>query len=334
LLLSFVLSVNFELNTLHLPVGDRFIEMCEIKNSGLENFLLYSIFRLIMTQVYESVTIYSTKPLKSKYRYKDSFQFFPSKKKQSYYYPIILHLALEKPTPYMRFSNNNSDNLTKKIIEKLHLLSLFAQFYFFDFKKRKHPIKRFSTQQFPEITHGKINWYQDKTLNDRNVSEIIVPKEISDWLEVYDNLDVEKKKIFRKALYLFYSGIELKSSHPSQSFMSLVSAIETLINFEMYDPERCSECNQFKHNISKRLKDFIWKYAYNNKKTQSNKKFINALYSKRSNITHHGNILVADLFWDDSKNFVDWKESFLHKDLVGVTRVCLINWMVINGRNS
>ncbi len=286
-----------------------------------------------MTQVYESVTIYSTKPLKSIYRYKDSFQIFPSKKKLNCFFPIILQFAFEKPTPYMRFSNNHSDPLTKYIIEKLHLLSLFTQFYFFDFKKRKKTIKKFSSQQSPKTNSGKIKWYQDKTLDDRNVSEIIFPKEINKWFEVYDDMDIEKKKIFRKSLYLFYSGIELKSSHPSQSFMSLVSAIETLINSEGHSPNRCPECNQLKYKVSKIFKDFIRKYAYGNKKTISNDKFINKLYSKRSNITHNGNILVADLFWDDTEHFVNWEESFLHKDLIGVTRVCLINWMIFNGRN-
>lgn len=286
-----------------------------------------------MAIVYESVTIHATKPLNSKFRYKNSFQIYPSKRKSKKYYPIILQLAFSYTPPYYRYSSNSSDILTVNTMEKLHLLSLFTQFHFFYFSKRKNPIKKFDATLFPKIKRGQINQYQDKTLDDRNVSEIIAPDNIEVWLEIYDELNDTKKNIFRKSLYLFYSGVELKATHPSQSFISFVSAIETLINFENYSPKKCSECNQFIYKISKRFKDFIWKYAYNNSKTETNKKFIDQLYSKRSDITPQGKLLVADLFWDNKQNFVDWGESFLHNGLIEITRICLINWLVKNNDN-
>lgn len=286
-----------------------------------------------MTKVYESILIYSNKPLKSKFKYKDSFQIIPSQRKTKLFHPIVLQIAFDAPTPYFRFSNKNSDILSRKIIEKLHILSLFSQFFFWGFNKRKIPIKKFSSKYYPDTKTGNIKWYQDKTLDDRNIPEIIFPKDISKWLDIYEKMNSETKKVFRKSLYLYYSGIDLKSSYPSQSFMSLISAIETLINFEEYSPKKCERCNQDEFKVSKRFKDFILKYAYSNKKNESNNKFINDLYSKRSNITHNGNILIADLFWDDKTELVDWKESFLHKDLIGVARVCLINWIIINGQN-
>ncbi len=287
-----------------------------------------------MTKIYESVTIYSNKPLKSKFRYKDSFQIYPSKRKLKIngriIYPIILQLSFLKPIRYYRFSTHNSDKLTNILIEKLHLLSLFTQFYFFGFSKRKHPIKKFSSNEYPEIKRGMIKWYQDKTLDDRNVPEIIVPDNIEDLFDKYEKLDKEKYNIFRKSLYLFYSGVELKGSFPSQSFISLVSALETLIDFDNPFSGRCNSCGQPIYKVSKRFKDFILKYAYSGKETKSNKKFITSLYNKRSEITHKGLLLVADLFWDNNQVFVDWKESFLHKDLIGVTRHCLTNWLIIN----
>ncbi len=308
--------------------------LCVIKIFGLENFLLYWIPKLNMVNVYESIKIYSTKPLNSRFRYKDLFQIYPSNRKLKNYHPIILQLSFSKPTPYYRYSSNDSDILSRTTIEKLHLLSLFTQFYFYGFSKRKHPVKKFSSSAFPEIKRGMIRWYQDKTLDDRNVPEIIVPDNIETLFDIYEKLGKQKYNIFRKSLYLFYSGVELKGPFPSQSFISLVSALETLIDFDNRFSGRCNSCGQPIYKVSKRFKDFILKYAYSDKETKSNKKFISSLYNKRSEITHKGLLLVADLFWDNKQFSVDWKESFLHKDLIGVTRHCLINWLIANNINS
>lgn len=286
-----------------------------------------------MVNVYESVRIHSHKPLKSKFKYKDSFQIFPSKRKLKVngpiIYPMILQLSFQAPEPYLRYSTSNSNILTRKIFEKLYLLSFFTQFHFFESSSARQ-IKKFSYSQFPEIKRGQIEWYHYKGFDDHNVPEIIFPEDLETYLEVYDKINEEKKNIFRKSLYLFYSGLELKGPYPGQSFISTVSAIETLINTENYTPARCDSCKQYIYGVSKRFKDFILKYAYSGKNNKSTNQFINKLYDKRSKITHRGELLVADLFWDDEEHDVDWSESFLHKDLIGVTRQSLINWLILN----
>lgn len=290
-----------------------------------------------MSIIFERITIYSKKPIKGVYRYKDSFQIFPSERKPvlegSYVYPVSLELSFEKNEEhYFRFGfPYGSDRLTKEIIEVEHLLSLFTQFFFFNMIKSKSPITRLSTKRINKIKIGSIRWYQDKSLNDCSVSEIVIPNFLDDILDKYYNLKKREKEIFRKAMYLYYSAIELKGSYPSLSFASFVSAMETLIHFDDPKPKTCNDCKQVK-GVGKRFKQNIIKYAYNNDVDSQKMKQINKLYGHRSSILHHGELLLGDLFWekssfDSEEKIKKWKQSFLHKYLLSITRAFLINWL-------
>ncbi len=289
-----------------------------------------------MADIFERVTIFTTKPVIGQYRFKDKFQIYPSRRKPKqngrFFYPLIIEISfLQQGEHYFRYGIPfGNDQLTKQIIEAQHLLSVVTQFFFFNHIKAKKPIKMFMNKSCELIEKGKVNRYQDKALDDRNVANVVVPEFMDSILENYYSLPKDILLTFRKACYLFYCGVELRSTNPSLSFASFVSAIETLIAFKATKPERCKDCGQPKYRLSASFREFILTFGYNGKESAITKKFINKLYSYRSKILHTGQLLLGDMFWHsvEEKNMdKEWEESFLHKDLLGVTRVCLINWL-------
>ncbi len=263
-------------------------------------------------------------------------QIYPSRRRPiqqgRYYYPLILEFAFSpQKKPYFRYSSSGTDELSKHIFELSQLLSICTQFFFFGAIKSKEPIKKLTKRNLPKMDKKSIRWYQDKSLDDRTVTEVVVPEFIDLFFDAYYSSTLKKRNTFQRAAYLFYAGIEVKKSYPSLSFACLVSAIETLMDYEKFKPKVCSECNQKAYKISKRFRQFVYEHAYENKETQTAKKFINRVYGSRSKILHSGKLLIADLLKDianDSVATKRWRESFLHKDLITVTRICLINWLI------
>jgi hypothetical protein len=289
-----------------------------------------------MPIIHERVTTFTTKPVLGQYRFNDKFQIYPSRRKPiidgRFFYPLNIEIAFpQKGEHYSRFGMPyGNDQLTKQIIEIQHLLSVMTQFFFFGHVKPTNPINKFVNKTCKRIEIGKINWYQDKALDDRNVANFMIPEFLDQVLEVYYALSEDLLFSYRKACYLFYCGVELRSSNPSLSFASFVSAVETLMALEAIPPDCCDSCGQPRYRLNARFREFIISYGYSGKTSNSAKKFINKLYDHRSKILHTGQLLLGDMFWhsvDENSRDQEWEESFLHKDLLGVTRICLINWL-------
>ncbi len=289
-----------------------------------------------MTIICEKITTYTTKPVLGQYRFNDKFQIYPSKRKPiqngRYFYPLIIEMAFSKQGEhYFRFGTPfGIDQLTKNIVEMHHLLSVVTQFFFFGHIKSKNPIGKFINKTIDNIEIGNINWYQDKVIDDRNVPNFVIPKFANQVFEIYYSLPKNVALTFRKACYLFYCGVELRGTNPSLSFASFVSAIETIIASDKSKSEKCNACGQLKYKLSAKFREFIITFGYGGKTSAGAKKFINKLYIYRSKILHTGQLLLGDMFWHPvEEEDIDkkWEESFLHKDLLGVTRVCLINWL-------
>jgi len=290
-----------------------------------------------MPEIFERVTIFTTKPVIGQYRFKDKLQIYPSKRKPieqngRFFCPLTIEISFsQQGEHYYRYGiPYGRDQLTKQIVEIQHLLSVVTQFFFFDHIKAKSPIKRFTNKSCKLIEKGNIRWYQDKALDDLNVANLVIPEFMDSILETYYALPKDKLLAFRKACYLFYYGVELYSTNPSLSFASFVSVIETLMGFGAKSHDKCKCCGQPKYRLSARFREFIFTFGYGGKKSAGAKKFINKLYTQRSKILHEGQLLLGDMFWhpvEEEIMSVNWEESFLHKDLLGVTRLCLINWI-------
>ncbi len=289
-----------------------------------------------MTEIFERVTIFTTKPVVGQYLYKNKLQIYPSIRrpiqKGRLFYPLTIEISFQQQGEhYFRYGTPfGSDQLTKQIVEIQHLLSVVTQFFFFDHIKSKSPIRRFTNKTCGLIENGTINWYQDKALDDRNVENFVIPEFIDSILEIYYALPKELLLVFRKACYLFYCGVELRGNNPSLSFASFVSALETLMAYGAKAPNHCKECGQPKFRLRERFRKFIFSFGYGGNESAGARKFINKLYDHRSKILHTGQVLLGDMFWhpvEETSDIKKWEESFLHKDLLGVTRVCLINWI-------
>ncbi len=284
--------------------------------------------------IVERIILYSTKPLNGVYKFREEFQIFSSRRKPiqegRFYFPITLEFSYSPSSKtYFRYGYpHGADDLTKKIIEYQHLLSVATQFFFFDFIKEKNFRTKLTKSRAKKVGTGKIRWYQDKALDDRNVPEMIVPPYIDKFLEAYYSIDEKKRPALRKSMYLFYTGIELRGRYPSISFASLVSSIETLINLQKYPSRPCNMCGQKIFKVGERFRDFLKIYAFNGKMNREQKRIINKIYGIRSKILHEGNLLLASKVWERGSKDMNkrWDQSFIHKDLIEITRACIINW--------
>lgn len=297
-----------------------------------------------MNKYIEKVTVYSTKPILGKFKYKDIL-IQPSELIDEKNFPVEIQFTVESDEPYFRYSNNNRDLLSKKIIELEFLLSLFTQFYFYDFSKSELYLTEYNEKEIINIKRDKIKWYQDKSMDDRNVEQIVFPEQMEMLLDKYFSLSGKDKEVFQKSLSLFYKSISIKPENPSLSFLCLVTSIEAISQIEFKEKnkkiEECHQCHTVKASpwtcekcsaplwgISKKYKLFITKYCFGDEPTNIDNQFLNKIYNIRSKMVHYGEVLQIDDFWDD-ENW-NWEESFLHKDLLKFTRIALINWLMMN----
>ncbi|MCK5270960.1 MAG: hypothetical protein KAJ52_00220 [Sedimentisphaerales bacterium] len=294
-----------------------------------------------MSEIFERITIFTTKPVIGQYRFKDKLQIYPSKRKPiqdgRFFFPLTIEISFpQQGEDYYRYAiPSYRSPLTKQIVEIQHLLSVVTQFFFFDHIKVKKPIKKFTNKSCKLIEKGNIEYYQDKVFDDRRVANFLIPEFMDSILETYYALPTDILLAFRKACYLFYCGVELRGTYHSLSFASFVSAIETLMAFDAEDTERCECCGQPKYRLNARFREFIYAFGYGGNKSPVAKKFINKLYEHRSKILHEGQLLLGDMFWhhveEKNNDIREWEESFLHKDLLGATRICLIRWVASQG---
>ena len=190
-------------------------------------------------------------------------------------------------------------------------------------------IKEFTEIVYPDAPFGEPRFYQNRILNDRNINEIMLPKEIDMILENYFLLDSRSYKIFRYAVYLFYTGVQLERGYKSHSFISLISCIETLINASYPDENiSCETCGQKVYSVSKKFKHFIKKMSY-----VKDNAYLNRLYKMRCKLVHNGQILLSDRmwqeeYWDDLGSKED--DYFDRKNLIKISRECILNWLINN----
>lgn len=283
--------------------------------------------------------------MKGKFKFHDLL-IQPSDEKVDNCYAVELQFEISVDEPYYRISNNNRDSLSRRIIEIEFLLSLFSRFYFFGFLKTDSPINKYDEKDIELIERGKIEWYQDKSLDDRSIDCIVFPEQIELLFDRYNNLSGIEKTIFQSAISLFYKSISIKSESPSLSFLCLVTVIESMTQIEFKDknaeidecpychtikrsPWTCDRCNSPLWGIGKKYKLFLSKYCFRNEPTEADESFLNKVYKNRSKIVHNGEVMQIDDFWDDEN--VNWDESFLHKDLLTFTRIALLNWLLKRG---
>ncbi|WP_429101739.1 hypothetical protein [Aeromonas rivipollensis] len=134
------------------------------------------------------------------------------------------------------------------------------------------------------------------------------------FLDKYFQLDITSRTRINTSLFLLQNMRKIMLSSISMGIVGLISAIENLVDFNGertgYKPARCQHCNQLLYSVTKRFNDFMSEHSekhfiekykvknsyyieddFMNKKAS---KLIKEFYSRRSKITHAGDILEID----------------------------------------
>lgn len=270
-------------------------------------------------------------PVKGQFIYKGMFQIYPGEYlgdgPYCRDYPITIEICTEVTEPYFRFSTYpHKLPIGQKIIELQHLLSVFSQFYFSNGTISETSLNEFSKIDFENIPLNCISYYQNGLLYSMDVKQVCFPPDLELYFDKYFSIDNKKIKLaFRKAAYLFYLGVEMESQYRSHSFASFVSAIETLVKATYHKSKMCTnpECGQPIYSATRKYCDFIREYT-----GITNEAYIKKLYNARSKFLHEGLILFSETPWEDERNICDDDDYWLRKNIIGITRASIINWLL------
>ena len=202
-------------------------------------------------------------------------------------------------------------------------------------------IKEFSTPDVPfvQLIPRKTYYFYDPVESHKN--EINFPDTFDDALTSYLALEKKEKTICDSAIYQLCDSLDLDSNMKSLSFLSAISSIETLVNYEFRAEKieyECNDCKTLKSSgrncnkcgrpiwgIAAKFREFLFKYVSNQPEA---KKFYNELYNIRSKIAHTEYLISNEnyLNWD----FVDKTDSELNKYLeaIQLSRRSISSWLI------
>ena len=235
----------------------------------------------------------------------------------------------------------NDDN--KRILSSASSQSILCTYKYpewgNDLQMSKFSEQRHSDSQFVE--HSEY-YYQGSTDDKDNI--VVFPDTIGKMLHNYLQLDKECQDLVDVIAHLICNGIDIQSKMKSLSFLSFVSAIESLVNFEFRNrkdeikfecadcqtisesPIKCLKCKRPIWGVKAKFKEFLMTYVSSH--SESIKKY-NRIYNTRSEIVHNGMLLLGD-------NRIDWKESkkkdgqtIMHMETLQIARLSLANWLLL-----
>lgn len=291
------------------------------------------------------------------------------------HHPVIIEISYNKPdTEYihldksMGIKNPIESDMTDMIHgitkrdEIIRLLTVFTNYPFFVYKFEQAWFQPFNGGGFDQsvwgqkgyrcsefnnnIEHFSTDGHQTIEIKDfQNYyrwnpdNTISFPENLDHLFEKYYSLTDEEKKSFDSSCVLFCNGLDLQFEMNSLSFAALISAIETLIDYESEPTETCSDCNSiikspfkcdkcgnYYWGVRAKFRKFLHDYGSNDPEFR---KYANKIYDQRSSILHKGKLLLRDLFKHSMSKFDEVSDEGLElRHLVVVTRICLINWLI------
>jgi hypothetical protein len=154
-----------------------------------------------------------------------------------------------------------------------------------------------------------------------------VPADLDRSICLYQQLSPENRTKFDRAAFWMDMASRQWTISVSSSFASLVSAVESLTERGETHQFNCPGCRKLtQHEVpgaSRRFKDFFDTYAPG----AALAKRRSHMYSLRSGILHGSELMQLDqdiaFGWDPPW----WNEGELHRELWGLTRVALRNWL-------
>lgn len=204
--------------------------------------------------------------------------------------------------------------------------------FWFPEMHKENVITKFTETGLPKIEFVKHpDCFMQIDIEDKE--EVRFPEHTDAAIHNFFALDDEARETVNSATSLICNGVELRTKMKSISFISFVSSIETMVNYEFKDipVENCKECGQPRYRVVKKFKDFLAKYASND---ASAKKEVEKIYGLRSTIAHTGLLLLGDnkIDWsDDEKQNEQWQT---HLRAMQISRVSLTNWLLMRGEQQ
>ncbi|HAN17763.1 MAG: hypothetical protein A2X13_08415 [Bacteroidetes bacterium GWC2_33_15] len=287
--------------------------------------------------------------------------------------PIVADPKLQK---IKDFVSRNANQLNKKqsILNLLTSITNFNFFYYGNGIKWSIPFPEEITDEFNNETSVE-SWdiyYYPKMADDLRITEftevdyesislikdyyyythpdifssITFPKSIEQILDSYYAVEGNKKKTIDAVLKLIKDGVEIFEKYKSLSFLSFISAIETLVDLEYYEENKmieyscekckslssshfvCTECGNPIWAVSYKFKEFLKKYISD---TNGSISKFNKIYNLRSKIVHSGSLMLGEnniSVWEEPDKTK--KEFIVHIETMQLSRLSLIKWLLSN----
>lgn len=225
-------------------------------------------------------------------------------------------------TSYHFFVNDYAANWSvplerNSILPKLTKRSNYtANIYF-----RKYP----KISSFTKIREKK---YED--LPGEGYSHFNSKEEMTNLFDIFFGLEDFKKSAVTSSMALIAQGEMATWRMKSISFISYVSAIETMVELESkinnIRPERCECCGNLKYQVTKKFKDYLKLYL--NDYSDEMNKALSKIYNMRSEITHKGQLMLGDAILDWN-NYTKENEHYHQLEFLRlITKQSLRQWLL------
>lgn len=210
--------------------------------------------------------------------------------------------------------------------------------------------KRLDIIEFTELKTKPVNkvihneYYQSLFLKEAK-KEISISHFTDNMFDSYSKLNKKEKEKFDSAITLIYNGQAIMENMKSLAFISFISSIETMSNFEYKDlvkeiefecnscktikesPYKCPECGKPIWGISQQFKLYLKDYLSKDPKSNA---IINKLYSMRSKIVHSGYMMIDDIYYNFDDNPIKTKEFESLYSIKQYSKMSIVNWLLKN----
>ncbi len=166
------------------------------------------------------------------------------------------------------------------------------------------------------------------------------PTDINEVIKNYKNLNHKDKIVCDSAIFLFCNGLDIYDNMKSLSFLSIVSSIETLVNYEYlgekiefecgdcktikYSGRHCHKCGRPIWGVSAKFREFLFKYVSDKKEA---KKMYTKIYELRSKIAHTDYLINGENYGSWDFNDKTKEISMRHIEAMQLGRRAITNWL-------
>lgn len=157
------------------------------------------------------------------------------------------------------------------------------------------------------------------------------PRILSELFDAAFAIEEDARRSLLASCSLLDQGIALWQHHPSLSFASCVSALETLIAYDHKNepPDVCPTCTQKRFSVVKKFQQFFANYG---SPTPEFKRYAQKVYRYRCNILHRGELFLGDVFLEKFGSLAGYDDRELHRNLIRTCRICIVNWVLAKHR--